>query len=622
MSPRPSFRIALQHQRDGRLADAETICRQILAAEPNDIETLMLFGALALQTGNAAAAVTLFERASAIKSDRPEVWSNLGAALRAVGRIDEALAANRRAVALNPGSAEFHYNLGNALNFACRSDEAASAYRRAIELRPDYPEAWNNLGCALHATGLPDEAEAACREAIRLYPPYSDAHKNLGVVHLATGRVAEAIRTFRRALDLDPSNSSTHSHLLIAMNYSADCEAVEILSESKRWEAQHTKDRESHAAKHPNDRSPDRRLRIGYVSADFRWHVVGRSMLGLLQEHDRDRFESFCYSGTPLSDSLTDDLRNAAPHWRDISRMSNDDLVRTIHADHIDILVDLALHTPGNRLLAFAQKPAPIQVSYLGYCGTTGLSAIDYRFSDPQLDPPGGQECSSETTWRLPMYWCYEPLKPTPPVSTLPAFDRKYVTFGCLNNFTKVSPNTQDAWIEILRATPDSQLRVHSLVGRHRETFRSKFSDAGISPERIEFVGVQSWDDYVQSIQSLDVGLDPFPYCGGITTCDALWMGIPVVTLSGQTAVGRAGRTILSNVDLFELVANRREEYVQIATGLAKNLPRLAELRSTLRESMERSQLRDASRHACEVESAYREMWRMWCGKEGAVSEV
>jgi predicted O-linked N-acetylglucosamine transferase (SPINDLY family) len=273
----------------------------------------------------------------------------------------------------------------------------------------------------------------------------------------------------------------------------------------------------------------------------------------------------------------------------------------------------------GNRLVTFAHKPAPVQVTYLGYCGSTGMDTMDYRLSDPYMDPSDSDfSLYSERTIRLPeTYWCYSVAGPTPDPSPPPAATAGYVTFGCLNNFAKVSPPALDLWAEILRSVPRSRLIVHSHPGTHLDAVRERFAGKGISPDRLQFPSRQPWAQYVRTYGRIDIALDPFPWGGGITTCEALWMGVPVVSLLGRTAVGRGGASILTNVGVPELVAPAPEQYVQIATDLAKDLPRLAELRRTLRARMQASPLMDAPRFARNVEAAYRQMWRNWCQQDG-----
>ncbi|HEY2342930.1 MAG TPA: hypothetical protein VGH90_07875, partial [Chthoniobacteraceae bacterium] len=408
-----------------------------------------------------------------------------------------------------------------------------------------------------------------------------------------------------------------HSNYVYTICFHPGFDSRAIFEESLEWERRHAAALERSIAPHWNDPTPGRRLRIGYVSPDFRKHVVGRNLLPLLRNHDHDAFEVFAYSDVLAPDSVTTEIRGSCDQWRDLSGVDDERAAEMIRADGIDILVDLALHMARNRLLIFARKPAPIQVTYLSYAGTSGMEAIDYRFSDPHLDPADADLTRyRETTLRLPRtYWCYEPGGAAPNVSPPPVVSSGFATFGCLNNFAKVSKDALDAWLEVLRAVPGSRLLLHAPEGDARTAVRDHFNRGGLEADRLEFVGWQDWSKYVRTFQRIDIALDPFPYGGGITTCDALWMGVPVVSLSGQTAVGRSGRSLLANASLPELVAKTREQYVDIAASLAGDPSRLGALRSSLRERMERSPLRDASGFAQEVENAYRQMWRSWCGK-------
>jgi len=341
---------------------------------------------------------------------------------------------------------------------------------------------------------------------------------------------------------------------------------------------------------------------------------VGRFLAPLLAHHDHGPFEIFCYGDVQHADEMTGRLRSACDVWRDIRGGSDEQVAELIRQDRIDVLVDLSLHTGGNRLLVFARKPAPVQVTYLAYCGTSGLETMDYRLTDPYLDPPGMDESAySEKSVRLRTYWCYEPCIAEIEVGQPPALASGRVTFGCFNNYCKVSPGTWRAWRRLLQAVPGSGLVVYCPFGSHRDRLAGELTAAGLDADRLTLVSAAPTAAYFEQYRRIDIALDPFPFCGGTTTCDALWMGVPVVTLAGATAVGRGGVSILSNVGFGELVAQSVEQYVEIAAALAGDPRRLAELRSGLRARMQRSPLMDAGRFAKDVESAYREMWRRWC---------
>ncbi len=333
--------------------------------------------------------------------------------------------------------------------------------------------------------------------------------------------------------------------------------------------------------------------------------------------HNHERFNVYCYSHAPRVDGVTDLIRRHASQWRNTSGLSDERAAQLIREDQIDILVDLTMHMSRNRMLLFSRKPAPVQVTYLAYCSTTGLDTIDYRFTDPHLDPAGSDDSIySERSIRLPeTYWCYQLDEHSPDAGPSPAKRNGDITFGCLNNFCKVSPQALDVWIEILRENPKSRLILHAHEGSHRQRMRDLLKIRGIDPQRLQFLGWVAYYDYLKQYQQIDIALDPFPCNGGTTTCNALWMGVPVITFSGKTAVGRGGVSVLRNVGLTELIAESIQRYVQIASELASNPARLSELREGMRNRMRASLLMDSSRFARNVEAAYRQMWQRWCAK-------
>jgi predicted O-linked N-acetylglucosamine transferase (SPINDLY family) len=340
-------------------------------------------------------------------------------------------------------------------------------------------------------------------------------------------------------------------------------------------------------------------------------------MLPLLSHRDKERYEVYCYTDVRRTDALTDALKAQVNIWQQTSGLNDEDLARLIQNDKIDILIDLTMHMKGSRLLAFARKPAPVQVTYLAYCSTTGLDAIDYRLSDPHLDPPGMDESIySEKTIRLPRtYWCYPRPEGAPEVGPLPYTTNGFVTFGCLNNYCKVTSKTLAMWRDLLVQVPDSRLIVHALEGRHRHEALEYFAAGRVDPQRVEFVGQMPLADYLAQYLRIDIVLDPFPYGGGTTTCDALYMGVPVVTLKGDTAVSRGGASILTNLGHCELIAETQDQYVGIAIDMAGDVAKLAELHLTLRKQMERSPLMDAVTFTRDIETAFRTMWMNWCGE-------
>lgn len=582
---------ALEHHRAGRLREAIAGYREILASSPDDKHALL----------------------------------SLALAYRGAGQFDDAVIALRRLIALAPNDAEAFNQLGINLSQLGKEEESILAFRQAVLLRPGHAETYSNFSLALRLSGRTAGAIASARRSIELDGNSHYAHLNLANAFKDAGQLDEAIVSFERALALQPQELVAHSNLLYTLLFRGGTDAKTIRDAHRRWNQQHAARLGQNIEAHQNDRSPGRRLRIGYVSPDLRAHVVGRNLLPLLREDDRSRFEIFCYAAVARPDSLTETLRSHADVWRDIAHLDDEQAAKLVRDDRIDILVDLTLHMAGNRLLLFARKPAPVQVTYLGYCGTTGLGTMDYRLSDVFLDPPDADLTGyTEETIRLPQsYWCYEPRGGAPDASAVPALSAGHVCFGCLNNFCKASPAAQDLWGRLLAAVPGSRLLMHANPGPHLEPVLERLGRAGVAADRIEFVPKQSWTGYVATYQRIDIALDPFPYNGGITTCDALWMGVPVVSLIGDLAVRRAGYSILSNMGLSDLAAASPEEYLRTAADLARDLPRLQSLRGTLRQRMIASPLMDANRFARDVENVYRRMWEAWCagGASGLAAE-
>jgi protein O-GlcNAc transferase len=362
-------------------------------------------------------------------------------------------------------------------------------------------------------------------------------------------------------------------------------------------------------AENASDRAvpaPGGKLRVGYVSADFRLHSIFYFIEPLFVHHDRGRFEIVCYSNTQKPDAATRQLRNHVPHWRDISSLSDEAAVELIKQDDIDLLVDLSGHTSGNRLLMFSRKPAPVQMTYLGYSNTTGVATIDYRITDQFVDPEGISDAMySEALLRMPhSLWCYRPPMPMPDVNTLPALTHGKTTFASVSNFTKVNRRIIELWAQILANTPNSELLIAGApAGETQTRVLGQFESHGVDATRIQFVGKVNYDDYLALYQRMDIVLDTFPYAGGTTTCESLWMGVPVVTLAGKSGVSRAGVSLLSTVGLADLIANTPEQYVSIAADLAHDTPRLATLRAGLRDQMRNSPLMDERNFARAYES-------------------
>jgi protein O-GlcNAc transferase len=603
----------LKHQA-GNLGEAESIYRDVISREPGNSQALHLLGIIAFQTGRGDIAIEMIGQAIAISPDVAAFHLNLGNALRQKRRFDDAANAYREAIRIDPNFASAHINLGNILLEMGKVEEAIDAYRRALALAPENAEAHYNLGNALRERGMLDDAAAAYREAIRLRADHAAAFHGLGLILRDQGMHDEAIAAARRALELKPASTEFHSNLILRLHYHPESTPALLLEEARQWGRRHAAKFAQTVGPHSNEPDPNRPLKIGYVSPDFRNHPVGRFILPLMEGHDARQFQIHCYAQIDAEDEITRCIRSCARVWRDTVGMGDERLAEQIREDGIDVLVDLTSHTGFNRLLVFARKPAPVQVTYLAYPGTTGIEGMDYRITDAYLDPPGISDAFyCEKSVRVESYWCYRPPIEDLEVTAPPAAEAGFVTFGCLNGFRKVTAATLETWCAVLSAVGDSRMLIHAEEGSHRQRVREFFQGRGIDPQRIEFSGKLPLRDYMEQYCRIDIALDPFPFAGGTTTCDSLWMGVPVVTLAGRTAVGRGGISILSNAGFAEFIAGDIGQYIRLATDLAGDLPRMIELRSRQREIMRKSRLMDARQFAANMEAAFRQMWGQWC---------
>ncbi len=601
--------VVLQSQ--GRLAEAVVSYQQAVELKPDFAQALCSLGNAQAELGEFDAAAAVYRQALQRAPDFVDALCNLAYVLREQGQLDEALVCCRRAVQLAPNLAHAHNNQGEIHRLRGELFEAEACCRRAVELDPQLAQAYCNLGVVRQFQGFPDEAADCYRRAIELQPDFAESYSNLASAWKDRGQLAESVAAYRQALALDPQRATTHSNLLCTMLYAPEYDAATIYATHREWEERHARALENAPARpHTNSRQAERRLRVAYVSPDFRNHVVGWNMRPLLQNHDRDQVEVVAYADVAFPDHFTLQLRACADRWRSVVGWSDAQLAETIREDQIDVLVDLSLHTAGSRLLCFARRPAPVQVTFAGYPGTTGLSAIDYRLTDRYLDPEGTDSCYAETSVRLDTFWCYEAPDESPALTELPALARGHVTFGCLSNFCKVNAQVLALWGQVLRQVEGSHLVLLAPAGSCRAW---AVEQLGVAAERVTFLDMQPRAEYLAQYQAIDVGLDTFPYNGHSTSLDSFWMGVPVVSLIGQTVVGRAGLSMLSNLGLTELAAESPADFVRAACRLAADLPQLALLRASLRSRMTASPLMDAPRFARSIETAYRQMWRRWC---------
>ncbi|MFH1985898.1 MAG: tetratricopeptide repeat protein [Pseudomonadota bacterium] len=639
----------------GDAAAAEAAYRRVLASRPDHPRALVNLAGLLLAQGRHDAAVECCRRALAGAPDYLEALLCLGRASREAGRLEDAHGALQQAAKRHPDSVEAQFNLGNVLKDLGSFPAAAACYRRAIDIAPDYAKAWCNLGSIHREEGRNAEAMTCYQQAVALDPEFAAVYNNMSILLAETGRIGEALACcrkaqqlqkdfaesfnntarclkysgraeesldwYRRSLAQSPQTAFVHSNLLYCLAYLpprlAPPEAVS--REHRQWAAIHGAPAHRVIDSHPNTPDPDRPLRVGYLSPDFRRHPVATFITPVLAGHDPARVQSVCFSDVRKADAVTASLRGLAGDWVDTAGLSDDRVAETIGRHHIDILVDLAGHTAGNRMPLFTRRPAPVQVTYLGYPNTTGLPQMDYRITDAWADPPGDTEAlHSETLIRLPEgFLCYAPPVSAPPVSAPFHTASGGVTFGSFNNLAKLNADVAELWSRILAAVPGSRLLLKfktlsdSSVQRHVERL---FAACGTGRDRLVFHGfLPSAGDHFSLYHQVDIALDTFPYNGTTTTCEALWMGVPVVALEGKTHAARVGVSILTGLGLSDLVARSREDYMKKAAALAGDPARRAALRSGLRPLMEKSPLTDSAGFTSRLETAYRDMWRRWC---------
>jgi predicted O-linked N-acetylglucosamine transferase (SPINDLY family) len=531
------------------------------------------------------------------------------------GTLEQAVEAYREALALDPGNAVGWNNLGWTLQRLERLEEAQDAYRQALALDPSLVISRNNIGTIHRLRGNLDAALAEYLTALAKAPHDAVTQINLGTVLLKQGEAERALDYFRGSVAMMPQLEEAHRALLLAMNYLPGVDPAEAFAYYRTWGMRcAARVRRRHPRR---DTDPRRRLRVGYVSPDFRNHAMAPFIEQVLANHSASAVEVFCYDNSPAKDAVTARMQGYPALWRDIRGVDDDTAADLVEQDHIDLLVDLAGHTVGGRLELFARRPAPVQISLLGYLNTTGLDAMDYRISDVTADPPGiAERYHVERMLRLPgSFWCFRPPDDAPYVGPAPALAAGRVTFGSFNNFAKLNRAVTDAWSSILHRCPDARLLVAAAPeGEARARFLERFAAHGIEAARIELFGRLRLSEFRALHARVDIALDPFPYAGGATSCESLWMGVPVVTLAGTFGFARSGACLLNALELGELIAENAGEYVECATRLAADHSRLGDLRRSLRGRMQDSELTDGARFAAKLEAAYRGVWHDWCG--------
>jgi predicted O-linked N-acetylglucosamine transferase (SPINDLY family) len=609
--------IALQAM--GRREEAERIFRRAVAIEPAFAEAHHNLGRALAEMERREEAVACYAAALRAKPDYVDALNNMGAALEAMGDYASALEVLTRAVSLAPTMANARNNLAVVLGRLGRHDEAIGHLRTALKASPEFAEAHNNLGNALKALHRYEPAIASYRAALAANADYVEAMVNLGNVLALLSRHSEAVDFYRQALAIRPDFSEAHVCLLFALDFDPAVTAGEHQAERRRWYERHAKRFASSIKPHANDRDPDRKLRIGYVSADFRRHSAAVAFAPAVAHHDLERFDVMLYSNTAVEDDMTDRLRAAASGWRRIRGLSDDALADVIRSDRIDILIDLSGHSEGNRLLMFARKPAPIQVSAWGHVTGTGLPTIDYLFADAVCMPEAHRRWLAEAVYDLPCAIAYDPPEYAPAVAPSPVSLGNPLTFGCLNRLSKVSAHALDLWARLLRDIPDARILLKDVQlsdPEERARIGAAFAERGVGQERLLLFPGTGHAEHLAAYGQVDIALDPIPASGGVSTLEALWMGVPVLALAGtEGSSGRAAATVLTALGLTDWIARTEDDYLGIARRWTEDVPGLGVLRGNLRPHMASTPVGNPDAYSRAVEAAYRAMWASYCAR-------
>jgi protein O-GlcNAc transferase len=613
----------------GQVDKAAASYRKALEIAPNYAEVHCNLGRTLLAPGRQEEAIASFQRATELQPNNAEVLLILGTAQKARGYLEAAQTSLMKAHEASPDNIEILLHLGDTCLELEQAGHALACYRKVVEIDSKNAVAHNNMGNVYFSLGQFFEAEASYRRAVELQPDFSAAHGNLGCVMKDIGQPLESLQSLRRAIEIAPDDCTVRSNLLFIGHLMEDKSPTELFKEAKAFgkiAAQKAKPATSWNST-PNSA---RRLRVGFVSGDLQFHPVGffiEGVLHALKSRNSGELEIFAYANNARVDPATLRIKNHCDHWREIFGRMDNEIAEMIQQDGIDILIDLSGHTARNRLPVFAWKPAPIQVTWLGYFASTGLEAIDYLIADPWTLPGSEEIYFTETIWRLPeTRLCFTPPDVNVVIRSLPALSEQTITFGCFNNLNKMNDKVVATWARVLSEVPNSRLflkarqlyqSASSSSSPVREAVIKQFADYGIESSRLVLEGPDVRENYFAAYNRVDIALDPFPYTGGTTTAEALWMGVPVLTLAGKDFLARQGVGLLMNAGLNDWVANDLDDYVARAVAHSKDIDKLSVLRSRLREQVLASPVFDASRFAMHFEAALRGMWQKWCSGNG-----
>lgn len=603
----------------GRLEEAKRSFAEALRINPQLAEAYNGLGELHQCLGDMRQAERNFCKAIELKPDYPEAHNNLGVLQAGSGRLQTALESYRKALAIRPDFVYALNNMGIIYADMGHLDDAMDCYRRALEQAPSFGMAYSNLGNVYRELGRLDQARASYEQALAISLHGGDVtQSNLGTILMAEGKLDEAKTAYQRAMAMNPANPVTHSNLIFLMDFDSRHNVADQQAERRRWNELYAAPFKGNWPVYRNDRSPGRKLKVGYVSADFRMHSASYAFGPLLCHYDQERFEVYCYSNSARNDQQTALFRNSVSVWRNILGVEDEELAAMILADGIDILVDLSAHSAGNRLLAFARKSAPIQVTGWGHANGTGLDAMDYLVSDAVSIPPEDAPFYAEEIIYLPCQLSYSCPEDAPEIAAAPVRKRGRISFGCFNKLAKVGDDSFRLWADILQAVPDARLvlKAKELSDEsQRQRVLGMFDKYGIAADRLSLMGGTNWHEHLQAYREVDIALDPLTYGGGITTFEALWMGCPVITLKGRTLTGRISAAIETALDMGEWVVGDADAYLKLASAWALRGAELDRIRQGMRARLLNSPIGNPQRYMQLVEAEYRRIWERWCAQ-------
>jgi len=612
MKTEKTFDQALQNHKKNNFQIAENLYKEVLKIDPNHFQSIFLLGALSISIKNFDRAIQLLNQAILIQPNHVQSHSNLGAVYKELGKTEKAMSYYQKAINIKPDYADAHNNLGVIFNELDEVQKAIACYQKAINIKPDYADAHYNLGNALHKLNKHQETIISYEKAIQINPNYAPAYYNLGNALSVIGEFQKAISCYRKAIDLKKNSALAYNNMLFTFLYLETADPKFCLLQAKEFRSSLKPINDDLLIKYQFNTKP-KKIKIGFVSGDFREHPVGFFLLNTLNHLKNENLELIAYSNSKIKDSINIKLRSHFTKWREIENLSNMDVINKIRKDGIHILVDLSGHSEKNRLPIFINKPAPIQASWISYPGTTGIPEIDYMIGDRFVTPKNESEHFTEKIFRLSNMWvCFTPPDFDVEISEPPVIKNGYVTFGSFNHLSKINKKVIFLWSKVLKSIPKSKLflKTKQLNDSYlKEKIISEFKENGINLNSIILEGSSPRNKLLKSYNKVDIALDPFPYSGGVTSLEAIWMGVPVLTKKGSRFVSHTTECINHNSGMSDWVANDEDEYVKKAIKFSTNLKLLAEINKNLRRTTLESPLFNSTLFAKQLNNAFWEMW-------------